>query len=120
MERHYSTGNNQFYHHKGQIAYRDFSLDENGYVRYGFDNSIVAPQRVVSQNSRKWFHLEEDFSTFPLGEVNRKQEQMRKEYWCLFEQRVAIEFYDTNVLIEVNYWNFDEFSFISYRIIFLC
>lgn len=107
-ERCYSKGNNQFRHFQGQLVYRNFSLDENGYVRYGFDNSEVAPQKPVSQNSRKWFHLEEDFSTFPLFK-QRKQEKLRREFWCLFDLRAVIEFYDTNVLIEINYWDFDEF-----------
>ena len=108
MERRYSRGNGAFYNPKGQLSIHDFKLDENGYVRTGYDNAMPGEERYAcTQKSKKWFVIQEELDCFRIGKgLNKKFQRgntrrFASRIWCIYGFRVVIEYYDTNVLLEV-------------------
>ena len=106
----YSRGNNAFYNPKGLLSVYDFNLDENGYVKTGYDNAFPSEDRYIcSQRSKKWFGIVEELDCFCIDRkakitIRKKGYNKRcqgNRIWCIYGFRVVIEYYDTNVLLEV-------------------
>lgn len=136
-ERRYSRGKNAYFNPKGQLSILDFACDTNGYIITGWDLAdpyFALPVRP-SQASRKWLPIEETYDTFRLGKacrnvpVGQKGDKViyggstRAENWYLFGYRSVIEYYDTNILVQVLNRMSDEGlsrDNVINRIIYLC
>lgn len=110
MERYTSKGIYEFREPFGQMSIHDFRLDENGYVRTDYDNASRGEERYAcSQDSKKWFFIEQELDCFPITKnkgikFKKKGANIRcmaSRVWCMYGFRVVIEYFDTNVLLEV-------------------
>lgn len=101
----YSKGLDEFYEPR-KLSYQDFRWD-NGFVRTAYDNFVPNQYEPCSQVSKKWFRPAITLNCFPLHNHNdrgRESKDIRflaKKVWSIYGFRTVIEFFDTNVLMEV-------------------